>query len=450
MPDSNNADTVTGFNSLSPADWEKAEAYFHQNPQSNKLDKYKLKDKLKDCGAKRSRKNKRDKERLGKIQRQSPCSFIRLNNAENKKEIFAISDGGALGAGGCATVKLIKNKNGDIFALKIEHPEYTSRLKNYGFVIPNESHILKALGLFIGEMQHHGRHRIHAKIYRAMPYYIGTSLDTFLGRYHEKHQVPYYNDPLLQYILAIEIAKAVKTLHDKYVIHGDLHPGNIIVNDNNGSLEIKIIDFGLSYQLPNAQATIKNACTHGYDIAPEVKYRERYLASDIYTLKSVLANFILRGQKRTFDQPRECYDKMGSENPLDRPNIDEVITGLINELVLLPERHSMYCADPELFKADLKRNTQAMRLLQEHLSASQIESITRLMNSISLESATSSSNNNANTGNEIDHYTACSQDAKEFTVQYQPGSSGPSRQHQATESKAGHSNNAKPNTWANL
>lgn len=75
--------------------------------------------------------------------------------------------------------------------------------------------------------------------------------------------------------LFTQIAKCVKYLHSQKIAHRDLKPENFLMNSSK-TLEMKIIDFGLSYQWKNAMheelvAEKKNKLIGtSYYIAPEV------------------------------------------------------------------------------------------------------------------------------------------------------------------------------------
>lgn len=50
--------------------------------------------------------------------------------------------------------------------------------------------------------------------------------------------------------LAIDISSILGPIHARHVMHKDINPANIVFNPTNG--EVKIIDFGISAQLPSA------------------------------------------------------------------------------------------------------------------------------------------------------------------------------------------------------
>jgi predicted ATPase/signal transduction histidine kinase/class 3 adenylate cyclase/tRNA A-37 threonylcarbamoyl transferase component Bud32 len=65
-----------------------------------------------------------------------------------------------------------------------------------------------------------------------------------LGRYLETHSLT-----LVEFLrLAIQLADILGTIHDRRIIHRDIHPFNIIINPLN--LQVKITDFGISLQQP--------------------------------------------------------------------------------------------------------------------------------------------------------------------------------------------------------
>jgi signal transduction histidine kinase/CheY-like chemotaxis protein len=72
-----------------------------------------------------------------------------------------------------------------------------------------------------------------------MDYVEGTSLKRFL-----EEQGPL---PLRTFIkIALELARTVRFCHEHHILHGDLKPGNVMIQAINGSVKLKILDFGVA------------------------------------------------------------------------------------------------------------------------------------------------------------------------------------------------------------
>jgi len=70
--------------------------------------------------------------------------------------------------------------------------------------------------------------------------------------------------PIIQSIL-----KALVHMHKKRIIHRDLKPENILFQATQNSEDLKVADFGLSYDLNHLNNDIPRCGTPGY-VAPEV------------------------------------------------------------------------------------------------------------------------------------------------------------------------------------
>ncbi|MCC5898526.1 MAG: AAA family ATPase [Phormidium sp. BM_Day4_Bin.17] len=78
----------------------------------------------------------------------------------------------------------------------------------------------------------------------------GTSLDRLLSRESDLPPQNQLNRParLLNYLeIAIQLAKALRDLHQAKIVHKDIKPSNIVYNPNSG--QVQLIDFGIASRL---------------------------------------------------------------------------------------------------------------------------------------------------------------------------------------------------------
>jgi serine/threonine-protein kinase len=69
--------------------------------------------------------------------------------------------------------------------------------------------------------------------------------------------------------LARQLLAAVQFLHDNDVVHDDLHPGNVLIQDGTDRPIVKISDFGISTELRGLPAIRPNVVHHAI-MAPEI------------------------------------------------------------------------------------------------------------------------------------------------------------------------------------
>lgn len=116
--------------------------------------------------------------------------------------------------------------------------------------------------------------------------------------------------------LAVQVLRALNYLHSRDIYHFDIKPQNILVEEKNGKLRAKIIDFGLASYRPENRDN-KSVGTPAY-MAPEVMSRKaRDGRADLYSFGVVI------------------YKALTRENPLASSNVHETM-----------ERHRSFIPPP--------------------------------------------------------------------------------------------------------
>ncbi|RGB31318.1 hypothetical protein C1646_817368 [Rhizophagus diaphanus] len=182
-----------------------------------------------------------------------------------------------------------------------------------------------------------------------LEYANNGTLNTYLNNYYDGLG---WND---KYRLALQLASAVEFLHEKEIIHRDLHANNILVHQNN----IKLADFGLSKKIAEASSSASKILGVIPYIDPNkfndqnknYKLNEK---SDVYSIGVLLWQissgyepfkkkgysydaglmlFILNGKREgMIDGTPIEYNKLYTEcwkyEPNERPNMQEVVSAL--------------------------------------------------------------------------------------------------------------------------
>ena len=110
-----------------------------------------------------------------------------------------------------------------------------------------------------------------------------SNLKQFIKNYRNKNQL--IEEKIIIDIIT-QICLGLKEIHQNNIIHRDLTPENIFINENN---KIKIGDFGVSKRLnTNNQYAITGTGKHHYN-APEIEKGEKYdYRADMYSLGCII------------------------------------------------------------------------------------------------------------------------------------------------------------------
>jgi serine/threonine protein kinase len=118
-------------------------------------------------------------------------------------------------------------------------------------------------------------------MYIVMEYADGGDLNQRIKERKKKEPVELF-DPKLCMFWFLQIAMALKFLHDKRILHRDLKTANVFLTSKN---VVKLGDFGISTVLQNTMACAKTVCGTPYYFSPEICQSKPYNnKSDVWAL----------------------------------------------------------------------------------------------------------------------------------------------------------------------
>ena len=122
-----------------------------------------------------------------------------------------------------------------------------------------------------------------------------------------------------------QVCSAVRAFHQQQIRHGDLSPGNLMIDRTNGVATV--LDLGLSeFVQPFCRSNDVYAGTYGY-IAPECRGGKEpvSVSADIYSLGLIL-NELIESESLTLihEDLSALANRMSDHNSLRRPTIVEV------------------------------------------------------------------------------------------------------------------------------
>ncbi|KAK8889378.1 hypothetical protein M9Y10_034124 [Tritrichomonas musculus] len=182
-----------------------------------------------------------------------------------------------------------------------------------------------------------------------LEYCLNGSLEKLIGRIKSGQKIQEWNDTR-KLICIYGIAAGMQYLHSKQIIHLDLRPANILLNE---SLSPKINDFYTSIKIGknNESSLQKNAETVDY-MAPEIVIDDHYsTAADVYSF-GVTIHEILICEKpyedsennrnvKISDQIPKSYQNLISKclatDPSHRPTFSDIVKYLRNNKKIITE-----------------------------------------------------------------------------------------------------------------
>ncbi len=218
----------------------------------------------------------------------------------------------SLGAGTMGIVELVENKNVkyDYKALKILKQEETENISQVSKIkrFLREAEIMQGIDHNnIVKIFDSGMHKGKTP-YILMEYVSGTPLTNYIKK----------NELTLEekFLIIAQLASALHEVHQKGVLHRDLKPGNIIINQDK---EPKLLDFGIA-RIEDSSLTMEYEVlgSPAY-MSPEsfdVKSDQLTAASDIFSF-GILSYELITGEKPFMGETvNEMVNAIQTENPI--------------------------------------------------------------------------------------------------------------------------------------
>jgi serine/threonine protein kinase len=151
-----------------------------------------------------------------------------------------------------------------------------------------------------------------AKVYLILEYCSGGTLEKYIedkAKLTERQIHHYFS----------HLSEALKYLRSKNVLHRDIKPHNLLINEDN---ELKVSDFGLSTLLDNDKLT-DTVCGSPIYMAPEVIKSNIYgVKSDLWSIGIILYQLIYLKHPYTFKSMYELIGAVGGGQIVQYPKCD--------------------------------------------------------------------------------------------------------------------------------
>jgi serine/threonine protein kinase len=160
-------------------------------------------------------------------------------------------------------------------------------------------------------------------------------------------------------LLAKKVASAIGYAHSRGVIHRDLKPGNILIDDKN---EPRITDFGLAHNLNQDQQLTTDGQILGTPayMPPEQargQAKAATPAADVYSIGAILYHCLTGQAPHTADHPLDVLLRVQEVDPLPPRKLNPQIPKPLSSIVLkcLEKDPSKRYATAEALELDLER-----------------------------------------------------------------------------------------------
>jgi hypothetical protein len=95
-------------------------------------------------------------------------------------------------------------------------------------------------------------------------------------------------DPVLAVRIALDVVDALRSCHERGIVHGDVKPENILVSETNGRVHAMLIDFGAASVASDAGAELQPMTTPLYAAPERLEGAKPSVSSDVYSLACVV------------------------------------------------------------------------------------------------------------------------------------------------------------------
>ena len=259
---------------------------------------------------------------------------------ENANELYEFFE--QLGEGGFSTVyRAIFKPSGEEIAVKVLKAERESE---------HVIELTKQEARLLNKLDHPNivkvRHliQLNGKFYMGMDYLPGGSLWSYIKAKFQKKKK--FSDQeaagLMRGILA-----AVSYIHERKIMHRDLKPQNILVDDVNDLSTVKLIDFGLGNEQAASTALEDLQCGTLTFMAPEIVQGKKYTKSvDVWAI-GIIMYLILTGGTHPFKSDDDTYqtlrEKLRKLKKLEPPkSFSQLAAHLYSRLtaIMSPQRYT--------------------------------------------------------------------------------------------------------------
>ena len=179
-------------------------------------------------------------------------------------------------------------------------------------------------------------------------------------------QVPEPFEPKLVMFWFLQIAMALKFLHDKHILHRDLKTANVFLTSKN---VVKLGDFGISTVLQNTVACAKTVCGTPYYFSPELCQSKPYNnKSDVWAVGVMLYEMLTLNRPFNAKNLRDLlkkvvagqYDPVPEAVPLEMRQLSAALLNLnptlrpsVNRVLEMP----FIQAQLKVFSEEMQRQT---------------------------------------------------------------------------------------------
>ena len=170
----------------------------------------------------------------------------------------------------------------------------------------------------------------------AMEFVEGDSLDALVT------QGPLKIPQIVE--IAIQVADALDAAHDRRIVHRDIKPGNICLNERG---QVKVLDFGLAKRLPTA--------TGGHDVTQDFQQTQQgtLLGTPSYMSPEQALGQALDHRSDLFSLGGVLYELVTGQRPFTGSNVAEIINNIVHAQPPAIARLN-YDVPPELERIILK------------------------------------------------------------------------------------------------
>lgn len=154
-----------------------------------------------------------------------------------------------------------------------------------------------------------------------------AQLGSIKDMYEKKYRTPVFTNLKSTAKIMFRILLAIQYLHNSFILHGDIKPGNIVLSGNEEDIIPQIIDFGFAQEIGQTHFCHCTRFSPDYAAPEQLLQLEHSFAADIYSVGATFKYMV------TGENPVKCADYKEMAKMIQILSYDDIENQSLRELI---------------------------------------------------------------------------------------------------------------------